>query len=278
MSRVATIQMVSTPNVQENLASAGGLIAEAADQGAGFALLPEYFPIIGRDERDKLQYREPFGNGPIQDFLAEQAGRHRLWLMGGTVPLDCGDETRVFNSCLLYNPDGKVVARYDKIHLFDVQVDRDSNEAYNESTTIAAGNEIVTADTPFGKIGMSICYDLRFPELYRRMLDQDITLITVPSAFTVTTGRRHWEMLLRARAVENLCYIIAANQGGQNTEKRATWGHSMIVDPWGEILAEVEQQGPGTACADLDLERLHSLRKSFPVLQHRKLQSYEPVA
>ncbi len=270
MGRVATIQMVSTPEVTKNLTQAGELIAEAAAQGAEFALLPEYFPIIGRDERDKLKHREAFGSGPIQDFLAAQARQHKLWLMGGTVPLDCGDANRVYNSCLLYNPDGQVVARYDKIHLFDVQVDKASNEAYNESTTIAAGEDIVTVATPFGRIGMSVCYDLRFPELYRRLLDQDISIITVPSAFTVTTGKRHWEMLLRARAVENLCYVIAANQGGQNTEKRATWGHSMIIDPWGEILAEIEQ-GPGVACADLDLDQLRTLRKSFPVLQHRKL-------
>ncbi len=269
MTRVAAIQMVSTANLLENLASAARLIEQAAATGAELAVLPEYFPIISDNERDKFACRETYGSGPIQDFIAAAASRHKIWLMAGSIPLDSGDPARVYNSCLLYNPDGKVVARYEKIHLFDVQVDS-GKEAYNESNTIAAGSEVVVAETPFARIGMSICYDLRFPELYRRMLDRDISIITIPSAFTWTTGQRHWELLLRARAVENLCYVIAANQGGQNTARRATWGHSMIIDPWGDILATVEQ-GPGVACADLDLDNLHSLRKSFPALQHRKL-------
>lgn len=270
MTRVATIQMVSTANVQENLASAAKLIEQAAALGAEFALLPEYFPIISDNDQDKLACRESFGQGPVQDFLKTQAIKHRLWLMGGTMPLDCGDETRVYNSCLLYSPDGEVTARYEKIHLFDVYVDKTGNESYNESRTIAAGDDIIVATTPFARIGMSICYDLRFPELYRKMLDQGINVITVPSAFTWTTGKRHWEMLLRARAVENLCYVIASNQGGQNTAKRTTWGHSMIIDPWGDILASVES-GPGVACAELDFVKLENLRASFPALQHRKL-------
>ncbi len=262
--------MVSSANLAENLDSAAALINEAAAQGAELAVLPEYFPIISDNERDKFACREQFGNGPIQEFLASAASRHKLWLMGGSIPLDSGDPARVYNSCLLYSPDGKVVARYEKIHLFDVKVDPSGKETYNESSTIAPGSKVVVAETPFARIGMSICYDLRFPELYRSMLEQDISLITVPSAFTWTTGKRHWELLLRARAVENLCYVIAANQGGQNTPRRATWGHSMIIDPWGEILATVET-GPGVACADLDLDKLRSLRISFPVLQHRKL-------
>jgi nitrilase len=190
--------------------------------------------------------------------------------MGGTIPLDCGDNDRVFNSCLLYDPEGTVTARYEKMHLFDVHVDKQGNESYNESSTIAAGNDVVVAKTPFARIGMSVCYDLRFPELYRHMLDRNITLITVPSAFTFTTGKRHWETLLKARAVENLCYVIASNQGGQNTARRTTWGHSMIIGPWGDILAKVEQ-GPGVAVADLDFDQLDNIRKSFPALMHRKL-------
>jgi nitrilase len=270
MLRVATIQMVSSISVEENLASAAELIAEAAARGAAFALLPEYFPIISDNERDKLSHREIFGRGPIQDFLAEQARTHKIWLMGGTIPLDCGDNDRVFNSCLLYDPEGAVTARYEKMHLFDVHVDKQGNESYNESSTIAAGNDVVVAKTPFARIGMSVCYDLRFPELYRHMLDRNITLITVPSAFTFTTGKRHWETLLKARAVENLCYVIASNQGGQNTARRTTWGHSMIIGPWGDILAKVEQ-GPGVAVADLDFDQLDNIRKSFPALMHRKL-------
>lgn len=190
--------------------------------------------------------------------------------MGGTVPLDCGDDNRVYNSCLLYTPDGDMAARYDKIHLFDVNVDDAGKESYNESATISSGSDIVVATTPFATLGMSVCYDLRFPELYRHLLDKGADIFTVPSAFTATTGRRHWETLLKARAVENLCYVIASNQGGQNTAKRSTWGHSMIIDPWGDILASLEQ-GPGVACAELDLGKLENLRESFPALQHRKL-------
>ncbi|MGK0297999.1 MAG: putative amidohydrolase [Gammaproteobacteria bacterium] len=271
MTRVATIQMVSTANVEENLQSAASLIKQAADQDIEFALLPEYFPIISDNERDKLDHKEVYGNGPIQDFLAEQASLHGIWLMGGTIPMDCGEENRVYNTCLLYDPHGNVVARYEKMHLFDVNVDNKGSESYNESHTIAAGNKVSVAETPFAVIGMSVCYDLRFPELYRSMLDHDISLITVPSAFTVTTGKRHWETLLKARAVENLCYVIASNQGGQNTARRATWGHSMIIDPWGDILAELEY-GPGVAVADLDFNHVEGLRKSFPVLKHRKLK------
>jgi len=270
MTRVATIQMVSGPDLAENLTTATRLIHQAATEGATLAVLPENFPLMSDNERDKFACKEPFGNGPIQQMLATAANRHNLWLMAGSIPLDSGDPARVYNSCLLYNPDGQVVARYDKIHLFDVLVDTSGKEAYRESTTIAPGSKVVVASTPFAQIGMSICYDLRFPELYRHMLDQGISIITVPSAFTWTTGQRHWELLLRARAVENLCYVIASNQGGQNTAKRRTWGHSMIIDPWGEVLASVEQ-GPGIACADMDLEKLAALRNSFPALQHRKL-------
>ena len=269
MFRAAVIQMVSGPDVRENLAAAGGLISAAAGSGADFALLPEYFPLISDDDRDKLEYREKPGAGPLQDFLAGQAARHRLWLMGGTLPLDCGDPDRVYNSCLLYDPDGRLAARYEKIHLFDVAVEGEAREAYNESRTIAPGRDAVVADLPFARVGMSVCYDLRFPEHYRRLLDGGANVITVPSAFTWSTGKRHWEILLRARAVENLCYVVASNQGGRNTEKRTTWGHSMIIDPWGDILASVDE-GPGVACADIDLDRLHRLRRSFPALEHRK--------
>lgn len=270
MTRVATIQMVSGNDTAENLAMAADLIDRAAAEGAELAVLPEYFPVISDDERAKFAVRESYGNGPIQQFLADQARTHKMWLMAGSIPLDSGDPNRVYNSCLFYNPDGQVVARYDKIHLFDVQVESAKREVYKESTTIAAGNAVVVASTPFARIGMSICYDLRFPELYRQMLAEDVRIITVPSAFTWTTGQRHWELLLRARAVENLCFVIASNQGGQNSARRRTWGHSMIIDPWGEILAVIED-GPGIACADIDLARLESLRQSFPALEHRKL-------
>jgi nitrilase len=272
MTRVAAIQMVSTPDVDENLASAEKLIAEAAtDHGAEFAQLPEFFPIIGNDDTDKLTIQEPYGGGPLQDFLSNQAKSHGIWLMGGTVPLESGNPERVYNACLLFNPEGECVARYDKIHLFDVVLDEsEGGESYAESRTMMPGDKLTVAGTPFGVIGMSVCYDLRFPELYRLMLAQNINIITVPSAFTETTGRRHWEPLLRARAIENLCYVVAAAQGGWNTPSRATWGHSMIIDPWGDILGELDK-GPGVISADIDLDKLQGLRRNFPALQHKRL-------
>ena len=263
--------MVSTPEVERNLTEAENLIGQAAAEGAEFALLPEYFSIMGNEDTDKLQYQEPLGNGPLQSFLASQAKQHGLWLMGGTIPLESGDKNHVLSGCLLFNPGGECVATYKKIHLFDVNVDSKTGESYQESNTIMPGNDIVVAETPFGNIGMSVCYDLRFPELYRRMLDKNISIITVPSAFTETTGRRHWEILLRTRAVENLCYVIASNQGGQNTETRMTWGHSMIVDPWGDILSRMEK-GPGVVCADIDPARVQEIRRNFPAIEHRKFK------
>ncbi|MFQ5658884.1 MAG: carbon-nitrogen hydrolase family protein [Gammaproteobacteria bacterium] len=268
--RVAAIQMVSTVDVDANLDSARTLIAQAAGQGAKLAVLPEYFPVLSDDETVKLRYREPYGNGPLQEFLADNARQQGIWLMGGSIPLESEQEEHIYNSCLLFNPEGECVARYDKMHLFDVCVNSESDESYNESNTIMAGNNIIIAATPFANIGMSICYDLRFPELYRNMIDQDVSIITIPAAFTETTGRRHWKTMLRTRAIENLCFVIAPNQGGQHTEKRFTWGHSMIIDPWGEVLGSLEK-GPGIVCADLDLGRQQELRASFPVLQHKKL-------
>ncbi len=260
--------MVSTDDLDANLAQAAELIGAAAEQGAGLAVLPEYFPLVSDDETAKIALGERPGQGPVQDFLADQARRRRLWLMAGTFSLRGAEENRVRNSCLLFDPAGECVQRYDKIHLFDVQVAAAEREVYNESSTIAPGSEVVVADTPFGKVGMTVCYDLRFPELYRELSRRGAELLTVPSAFTYATGKRHWELLLRARAVENLCYVAAANQGGQNTAARRTWGHSMIIDPWGEVLSCVEE-GPGVACAAVDLARLHALRQSFPALNHR---------
>ena len=267
--KVAALQMVSTADVEENLATAGDLIRQAADQQAHLAVLPEFFPIIGKNERAKLRHQEPYGAGPIQAFLAANAREYGIWLMGGTIPIASGDTGRVHNSCLLFNPDGVCTARYDKIHLFDVRVGG-GKESYNESRTMLAGDQVVVAATPFGNIGMSICYDLRFPELYRRMLAREAVILTVPSAFTETTGRKHWELLLKARAVENLCFVIAPNQGGEHSDQRRTWGHSMIIDPWGEVLGTLEF-GAGLVCAELDLAHQRELRDSFPALQHTRL-------
>ena len=266
--RAAAIQMVSTAEVETNLKTAGELLDEAALTGAKLAVLPENWPLMGYHERDKLAYQEDFGSGPLQEFLSGKARSLGLWLLGGSIPLSTGDPDHVYNSSLLYDPEGKCTSRYDKIHLFDVSVDGEGKETYRESDTYIPGRDVTVAKTSFGNIGISICYDLRFPELYRRMLSRDVAIIAVPSAFTQTTGKQHWEILLRARAVENLCYVIAAAQGGQHNEKRATWGHSMIIGPWGDILASMET-GPGVVCADLNLQYLHATRKSFPALEHR---------
>lgn len=272
MLRTAVIQLVSGADVEANLREAERQLAAAAGAGAKLAALPEFFPQIAEDDRAKLGIREHFGGGPIQDFLAASARRHGLWLIGGTIPIESGDPEHVYNACLLYDADGRCVARYDKMHLFDVQVGAEGAEQYRESATMKHGAGPVIADTPFGALGLTVCYDLRFPELYRQLVDAGALLISVPSAFTETTGRAHWETLLRARAVENLCFIIAPAQGGRHNARRTTWGHSMIVDPWGEVLCRLER-GPGFACADLDFDRLHSLRRSFPALEHRRLRS-----
>ena len=267
--RVAAIQMVSGPSKDSNIAAAEQLLGQASKEGAQLAVLPENWAFMGKHERDKLDHGETYGHGPLQEFMSKKASQHGIWIMGGAIPLQSGHD-HVFNSCLLYDPKGECIARYDKMHLFDVCVDKHQNEVYRESNTIAAGNEIVVAETPFCNIGLSICYDLRFPELYRKMLKRDINIITVPSAFTETTGKKHWEPLLRARAIENLCYVIAPNQGGENTKGRVTWGHSMIINPWGDILASMEM-GTGVIIADIDLQQLRDLRASFPSLQHKRL-------
>ena len=269
MTRVAAIQMVSVADVDSNLQAAVPLIKEAAEDGAELLVLPENFPLMGMQEQDKLGIRENFGTGPIQEFLSEQARTHGVWLMGGTIPLTASVKDKIRAACLLYDAAGECRARYDKIHLFDVSVD-ERNEIYNESSTIEAGDRLVVVPTPFGNIGMSVCYDLRFPELYRNMHAWGVNIITVPSAFTYATGRSHWESLLRARAVENLCYVIASNQGGKHINQRETWGHSLIMNPWGDVLSVVEE-GEGIATADIDIGQLETLRSKFPTLKHRKM-------
>ena len=261
--------MVSGEEVRDNLETAAGLIRQAAGDQAKLLALPENFPLMGRSEHARLAIRETFGTGPLQDFLSTQARQYGIWLLGGTIPLQANRVDRVRAASLLYNPDGECIARYDKMHLFDVFIDKEHRESYNESDAIEGGESIVVASTPIGNIGLSVCYDVRFPELYRDMHSQAVQVITVPSAFTATTGKAHWEPLLRARAIENLCYVIASNQGGRHSNGRETWGHSMIIDPWGKILAQVEQ-GPGFACADIDLEQQRTLRNDFPTLKHRK--------
>ena len=260
---MAAIQMVSAPRVADNLAEAGRLLAEAAQRGVKLAVLPEYFCMMGMKDTDKVAVREPDGSGPIQDFLSNAARQHAMWIVGGSAPLVSNDPGRVRNSCLVFDDSGKRVARYDKIHLFGFEM---GNEAYHEERTIEAGNVPVTLDSPFGKLGLSICYDIRFPELYRAMNGVDI--IFAPSAFTETTGRAHWETLLRARAIENLAYVVASAQGGRHENGRETHGDSMIIDPWGVVLDRLPR-GAGVVVADIDLEKLQGLRRNLPALSHR---------
>lgn len=269
MSRVAAIQMASGPNVGANLIEVKRLIAIAVDDGAELIVLPENFAIMGMTEEDKVGLREAEGDGPIQSFLAQQAKDNGVWIVGGTIPLVSTDDNKICAASLLYDAEGKQVARYDKIHLFDVLLE-ENRESYIESKTIEAGEHAVVVDTPFGRLGLAICYDLRFPELFRALLDQGVEIIAVPSAFTAITGRAHWETLVRARAIENLSYVIAAAQGGYHVNGRETYGNSMIVDPWGGVLDRLPS-GSGVICAELDPVRLAQTRQNFPSISHRKL-------
>ncbi len=263
--KIAAIQMVSGPDVAQNLRDAERLVSEATARGAQLVALPEYFPLISGVETDKLRAREKEGEGPLQDFLRETAARHKVWLVGGSIPLEASVPDKVRNACLVFDDAGRCVARYDKIHLFGFQR---GTEQYNESHTIEAGGDIVVFDSPVGRVGLSICYDLRFPELYRAMGPVD--LLVVPAAFTHTTGQAHWELLLRARAVENLCYVLASAQGGTHPSGRRTWGDSMVVDPWGKVLERLPM-GQGVVVADMDPALIAELRGNLPALQHRIL-------
>jgi deaminated glutathione amidase len=272
MHKLAAIQMASGPNVDANLYQAERLIGQAAGAGAELVVLPENFAIMGMSEKDKVAMRERPGDGRIQSHLAEQARRHGVWIVGGTVPLECPDPERVAAACLLFNERGEQVARYDKIHLFDVHI-VDSHESYNESETITKGTDVVVADTPFGRLGLAICYDLRFPELFRALLDKGAEIVALPAAFTAITGRAHWEVLVRARAIENLVYMVAAAQGGYHVNGRETFGDSMVVDPWGTVLDRL-RHGPGVAIGGADRGRLQSTRRNFPCISHRRLREH----
>jgi nitrilase len=264
--------MASGPNVAANLNEAERLIGQAVERGAHIVVLPENFAFMGRYEQDKLPIAEQPGGGPIQDFLSAQARRHRIWLVGGTLPMQCTVPGKVRAACLAYNADGQVAARYDKMHLFDVMVP-ESGERYLESEAIEPGTAPAVVQTPCGVLGLTVCYDLRFPELYRALLDQGMTAVAIPSAFTAVTGRAHWETLVRARAIENNCFVIAAAQGGYHISGRETHGHSMIVDPWGVVLNSLGR-GPGVVLADIDPEHVKSLRRSFPAVDHRRLHCH----
>jgi len=269
MSKIAAIQMASGPNIQANLDEAASLIDHAVAQGASLLVLPENFALMAMTEAERVEVAEEPGKGVMQDFLATQSQKHGIWLVGGTVPIKSAVHGKARAACLLFNDQGEQVARYDKIHMFDVLI-QDSDESYTESETTDAGDEAVVVNTPFGRVGMAVCYDLRFPELFRSLSDQGMELCVMPSAFTAITGKSHWEPLVRARAIENQCYMIAPDQGGFHLNGRETYGNSMIVDPWGNILGRLAS-GPGVVIAEMDKEFLTNTRRNFPVLEHRRL-------
>jgi predicted amidohydrolase len=273
--KVAAIQMTSGPQVAANLEQAGALLEAAAARGARLAALPENFAFMGLNDADKRAVAEADGSGPAQEFLATTARRLRLWIVGGTLPLRAGSDGRVAAASLVFNSDGERVARYDKIHLFDVDIPG-RTESYRESAHVAPGQAVAVLDTPVGRLGLSVCYDVRFPELYRRMSAAGAQILAVPSAFTSPTGRAHWETLLRARAIENLCYVVAPAQSGFHPSGRETYGDSMIVDYWGRVLQRVPR-GRGSAVADVDLAHQTSVRESFPALLHRVLTDGNPA-
>jgi len=264
--KIAALQMVSTTRVEVNLDAARRLVAEAARAGAELVALPEYFCVMGRADSDKLAVAEAPGDGPVQRMLSDAARAHGVWLIGGTLPIRSSDPERVLNANCVYAPDGTLAARYDKIHLFKFDSERDH---YDEGRTIRAGSTPTTLQAGALRVGLSVCYDLRFPELYRELMHPPCDLISVPAAFTYTTGLAHWELLLRARAVENQCYVIAAAQGGTHENGRRTFGHSMIIDPWGTVVA-VRPEGEGVVLAELDPARIASVRRQLPALAHRR--------
>jgi len=261
--------MASGSNVSANLVEVEREIRNASQAGARLVVLPENFSIMGHKDAEQLDVAEAEGSGPVQHFLSEQAKKYNIWLIAGTIPIKSDNEKKVYAACLVYNNQGQFIKRYNKIHLFDVYLES-HGERYIESETFESGEEVVVVETPFGKVGLAICYDLRFPELFRKLVQMGAEIIVVPSAFTAVTGKAHWEVLLRARAIENLCYIIAPNQGGYHVNGRETYGHSMIVDPWGGIL-DILPQGAGCVIADIDIGNVKKLRKNFPVLGHRKI-------
>lgn len=284
--RVAVLQMTSAPEVEANLAMARGLLERARVEGATLAALPENFAIMGRKETDKVDVAEIPGEGPIQAFLGHCARELGLWIIGGTIPLRVENEPqRVASASLVFDEHGRCVGRYDKIHLFDVAIpnrdrpNRDApqrDERYRESATVAPGSQPSVVPTPMGRIGMAVCYDVRFPELFRVLQQQGAEILSLPSAFTAPTGKAHWELLMRARAVENLCYVLAPAQSGIHPNGRETWGDSLIVDPWGQVLSRVADAGPGLAVAEIDRTVQQELRERFPALSHRRFTITPP--
>ena len=268
MSKVAAIQMCSSPIVKDNLIHAAKLIKTASDQGARLIVLPEMFAIMGEKPGDKVLCREEFGKGEIQDFLSSAAKENKVWLIGGTIPITCSEKDKVRAASLVYDDTGRCVARYDKIHLFDAIISE--SESYKESDTTQAGDQIVVIATPFGRLGLAVCYDLRFPYLFDLLREREVEIIAVPSAFTYKTGEAHWQLLSRCRAIDTFCYMIGACQGGLHVNGRKTYGHSLIVDPWGQVIQELSGQDDRIVYASINLSQVHEIRKSIPTIAHKK--------
>lgn len=279
MIKFAAIQMASGTDVSANVSEVSRQISLAVQAGANLIVLPESFAFMGIHDEEQIDVAEDEGSGFIQDFLSEQATKHEIWVIAGTIPLKLNSgsphyKDKIHAACLVFNEKGEQVSRYDKVHLFNVYIAA-SNETYNESATIVAGNKAIVVDTPFGKIGLAICFDLRFPELFRQLVLLGAEIIVVPAAFTASTGKAHWDVLLRARAIENLCYVVASAQGGYHVNGRETYGHSMIIDPWGTILDRLPQ-GSGYVIAEIDIKKVNEIRKNFPVLENRKISCTLP--
>ncbi|GGX00784.1 carbon-nitrogen hydrolase family protein [Undibacterium macrobrachii] len=262
--KVAAIQMVSVSKPDTNIQTAERLLRQAKSQGAELAVLPEYWSIMGLRDTDKVNFAEPPSGGVLQSFLGQMAKELQMTIIGGTIPLQSEDSQKIYNACLVYDANGMQIARYDKIHLFGFQ---NGEESYQESNTIKEGDDIVSFESAIGKVGLGICYDLRFPELFRNM--GPCSLLVLPAAFTYTTGQAHWEILLRARAIENQCYVLASAQGGIHESGRRTWGHSMLIDPWGKVITCLDE-GEGLVIADLDLDAMLKIRSNLPALKHRR--------
>lgn len=267
--KIAAIQMASGPNLSANLLEVEKLVSEAVDAGAKLVVLPENFAFMGESDQEILKFKEEPGDGPLQTFLRQLAANSDIWVVGGTIPLQADDPNKIRSACLVYNNSGEQVARYDKIHLFDVHL-LETDEKYSESMTIEPGDATVVFDSPFGRIGLAICYDLRFPEQFRNLIDEGMEIAILPAAFTAHTGKAHWKPLIQTRAIENLSYIIAAAQGGYHISGRETYGHSMIVDPWGTVM-DIVERGNGFAMSDIDLDLLNKTRRAFPALEHRQI-------
>ncbi len=261
--------MASGPNISANLLEAERIVADAVEAGAKMVVLPENFAFMGETDEENLKFKEEPGSGPLQTFLSQLADRHDIWIAGGTIPLVANDPNKIRSTCLMFNDKGEQVARYDKIHMFDVHL-LETDEKYSESSTIEPGSDTVVVDSPFGRIGMAICYDLRFPEQFRNLVDEGMEVAVLPAAFTAHTGKAHWQPLVQTRAIENLSYMITAAQGGYHVSGRETYGHSMIVDPWGTIQGQVDR-GNGFAMGEIDLAHLNNTRRAFPVLEHRQI-------